>query len=323
MSNDFRIYNRPLVGRAPERQEGRKDQRLLRFKRGRRPGDIVRGIFLRLEGAAPGTAWVNLEGEELLAELPPDLAELSRLILAGRGVGATPTGVTEADFPLRAGSDCYFVLEKLDPEPVLRMLELGTEHVSAAHGEPAEYIKSREQALIFWRNIADLPPAQLAARYAMTRTALDHTLHERLWPLLRKAASLKLAGPADQTKAPSPRAVYLSFLSSNPEAMDRHAELNLLRAAIVGLLRPFGLRDLLFLPWLCPEASAIGLALLQKQPDFLLQAKLPDGRLLNVRGNSGNLAGLRQTVEAPGSADLLAGLLALHPGAGGGFSRRG
>jgi hypothetical protein len=77
---------------------GRPRGDVARFRQGRAAGDTVRGVFLRAETADRG--WFNLEGEELLARLPPE--------------GPRPA----------PGDAVLFVLEALEPEPVLRLLAL-------------------------------------------------------------------------------------------------------------------------------------------------------------------------------------------------------
>lgn len=69
---------------------------LARFCRGRKKGDVVSGVFLRLETEDLG--WARLEGEELLAHLPAS------------GVRPVP------------GDRVFFMVESLAPEVVLRML---------------------------------------------------------------------------------------------------------------------------------------------------------------------------------------------------------
>ena len=76
-------------------REGRSAS-LARFCRGRKQGDVVSGVFLRLESENLG--WALLEGEELLAHLP--------------GSGPRP----------EEGSQVFFRIESLAPEVVLRMV---------------------------------------------------------------------------------------------------------------------------------------------------------------------------------------------------------
>ncbi|CAK7047853.1 MAG: hypothetical protein DELT_00905 [Desulfovibrio sp.] len=69
---------------------------LERFKRNRKVGDVVSGVFLRLETESLG--WALLEGEELLAHLPAE--------------GPQP----------KERETVFFRVESLAPEVVLRML---------------------------------------------------------------------------------------------------------------------------------------------------------------------------------------------------------
>lgn len=75
---------------------GGRSASLARFCRDRKTGDIVSGVFLRLETENLG--WALLEGEELLAHLPAE--------------GPRP----------ETGSPVFFRIETLRPEVVLRML---------------------------------------------------------------------------------------------------------------------------------------------------------------------------------------------------------
>ncbi len=177
MSDDLRIYGRGAGGGA---YQDERRENLARFRRAHKPGEIVRGVFVRLEHAAPGTAWVNFEGSSLLAGLPPDLAEAALLIAKGQGAGAMPTGVREADFPLKNGDVCYFALESLEPEPVLRMLGLHEKNGQKNDDALAQALLLEQQA-IQRRSLLKLPLTQLAARYSQKRNALDAALRERLW----------------------------------------------------------------------------------------------------------------------------------------------
>ncbi|MDR2826043.1 MAG: hypothetical protein LBV76_04525 [Deltaproteobacteria bacterium] len=123
MSDNFRVNNNTSESGAGGFKSGsKKGDSLAHFKRGRKKGDIVMGVFLALERSTPGTAWVNLEGDKLLAVLPEEWAALAKRIFAGKGVGARPTGVDERDFPLQPGDSCYFELKAIEPRPVLQML---------------------------------------------------------------------------------------------------------------------------------------------------------------------------------------------------------
>jgi hypothetical protein len=115
--------------------------------------------------------------------------------------------------------------------------------------------------------------------------------------------------------------LYRRFVRDDAEAMERYSELALHRAAMVRGLRPHGLSDLLFAPWLAPGCLSVDLALLRGI--FVLQARLPRGTRLEVRGQTVNGDIGSQRLLPPGEDDLLSFLLSLYPGgAGGGFSRR-
>lgn len=75
---------------------GDRSASLERFRRNRQVGDVVSGVFLRLETETSG--WTLLEGEELLAHLPPE--------------GPRP----------QEGEAVFFRIESLTPEVILRLL---------------------------------------------------------------------------------------------------------------------------------------------------------------------------------------------------------
>jgi len=83
----------------------------------------VRGTFLRLEASRPGTAWINFDDSTLLAALPQELISPALAAMQTRGA-SSPPGAKARPFPLRTGDLCFFHLQALDPEPVLRMLSL-------------------------------------------------------------------------------------------------------------------------------------------------------------------------------------------------------
>lgn len=293
MADDFKIYGR---GAGLGQGFSRPGSGLERFKRGRRAGDLVRGIFLRLEAASPGTAWVKLEGEELLAQLPENLQGLARSILAAQGVGADPGGPTERDFPLQHGDSCFFVLEALEPEPLLRMLP----HALRPGQEPDAKLRellAGEQLLILWRQALSLPLAQLAARYLESRRRLDALLRARLWPG-RKAgdaeglvesgqaganpdvAALRAAlekadwqNPAwlrqNEADLGQPQIFpvrpedfpalgeFTAFLERDGEAAELYGNLRLYSAGLTHHFRARGLRAIHYLPWLQPGTQGL------------------------------------------------------------------
>ena len=135
---------------------------LARFCRGRKTGDVVSGIFLRMETESLGVAM--LEGEELLAQIPPEL-------------------VAEGAFPA-PGEQVFFHVESLVPEVVLRMI-------------PAADPRVRISSII-----PSAPLAQEAVLYVAARDRLDALLaapaaRESIFPLpdapSRKAAFIRCA----------------------------------------------------------------------------------------------------------------------------------
>ncbi len=115
---------------------------LARFCRGRKQGDVVTGVFLRLETETLG--WAMLEGEELLAHLPEEWSG--------------------GENPPSPGDRVFFRIEALAPEVVLRML---------APSHPL----ARLSAVM-----PSLPLAQEAALYIAARDRLDASLAGRARP---------------------------------------------------------------------------------------------------------------------------------------------
>lgn len=337
MSDDMRVYGRSGQEQAGGDPRQRRAEALKRFRGRHSAGDLVQGIFLNLEPASPGTAWVNLEGAALLAALPEDLAALAARISAGQGAGATPTGVTEADFPLKRGQACYFVLEALEPEPVLRMLG----H-SDASGKKTDLARAASEAR--WQGILRLPLTQLAARYTQKRGGLEQLLQQSLWTAddlkipfpkelpdsLTDFTAAAFAEPCGQ-EPESAQARYSAFIGAggNPTARQIFDELELYRVALVENLRPYGLLGLFFTPWLCPAARSLELAFLRQRSGesaapsrasamqgvtYKLQALFEEAGRQSRRELSGILGGI-SVLRSPGpeEADLLRQLLALKP----------
>lgn len=333
----MRIYGRSGQEQAGGDPRQRRAEALKRFKGRHRAGDLVQGIFLNLEPASPGTAWVSLEGAALLAALPEDLAALASLIAAGQGAGAMPTGVSPADFPLKRGQACYFVVEALEPEPILRMLG----HTDAS-GKKTDLASAAAAAR--WQGILRLPLAQLAAHYAQKRNGLEQLLQQRLWThkdleipfpkeLPESLSDFTAAAFADiEDELPqSAQARYSSFISGQEDPVPRQIfdELELYRVALVENLRPYGLLGFFFTPWLCPAAQGLQLAFLRQRsgeaaaPDrasamqgvtYKLQAFFEEGGRQVRRELSGILDGI-SLVRVPGQEEpeLLRQLIALKP----------
>lgn len=330
MSDDIRIY-----GGGGRQHEGdprkRRAAALQRFKRGHKSGDMVRGIFLNLEPASPGTAWVSLEGAALLAALPDNLAQTARLIAAGQGAGATPTGVREADFPIKRGQTCHFLLESLEPEPVLRML-------GVADGEAGALAKAAAEAR--WQGILRMPLTQLAARYTQKRMLLDGLLQQKLWTAEDRNSQFPQELPlnltdfsaiafAEETCPQSPQARYTAFIKGEDEIKRNFDEMEIYRAALLENLRLYGLLGFFFVPWLCPASRGLELAFYRHRapeaasPDrasamqgvtYKLQGTLEDGarqKRLELSGFLGGSKVLR--VSGPDDPDLLRVILAFRP----------
>ncbi|SBW09406.1 hypothetical protein KL86DPRO_50160 [uncultured delta proteobacterium] len=124
---------------------GGKDSRsasLARFCKGRKQGDVVSGVFLRLETETLG--WALLEGEELLAHLPENWQGAEDW----REGGNRPS----------PGDKVFFRIEALRPEVVLRML-------------PAADPLARLSALV-----PSVPLAQEAGLYVAARDKFDALL---------------------------------------------------------------------------------------------------------------------------------------------------
>lgn len=337
MSDDIRIYGGGGYPQGGDPRQ-RRAEALARFKRGHKSGDLVTGIFLRLEPVPPGTAWVSLEGAALLAALPDELAALARRIAAGQGAGAVPTGVSEADFPIKRGQSCYFVLEAVEPEPILRML--GT-------GEPKSAAVAAAEAR--WQAILRLPLTQLAARYTQKRGLLDGILQQKLWTpedlktefprsLPDSITDFSAAAFTEEKAEPdTPQGRYRAFILDAAKA--DFGEMETYRAALVENLRPHGLLGLFFVPWLCPAARTLELAFFRqhsgegKEPDrasalqgvsYKLQGTLGASPQQERRELSGQLGGSKvQRAPHAEEPDLLTQILSLRPdGLRQGFSRK-
>lgn len=261
MSDDLRIYS----GRQGQQQDDDPRQRraaaLQRFKQGHKSGELVTGIFLNLEPSAPGTAWVSLEGAALLAALPEDLSALAKRIAAGQGAGAMPTGVTDKDFPIKRGQSCYFILEAIEPEPVLRMLSAGSNSNSVAELRQAA-AKAR------WFSILRLPLTQLAARYTQHCIHLENLSQQMLWTKADLSIEFPSLLPEELSKLSATHIAenstlqkrYTAFVQEHEDTQQNFAELELYREALLSNLQPHGLLGLFFVPWLCPAARGLDLA---------------------------------------------------------------
>lgn len=253
---------------------------LERFKRGRKPGMLIEGIFLRLEPASPGTAWVNLEGETLLAALPDDLSEIARLNLSSKGVGAKSSTETRP-FPLAEGAACVFFLEKVEPEPVLRMLGPGTAARLTPESQSRLKAALSNQAGQRLKDLCNLPLSILATRYKSNRDQLAALLKNSA-PTRFKEDSFEKNGSEASNQLMSNqgnwlenRSTYLSLLCSSYNMLESYTEYNLFRTALVLTLKPFGLRDLRFSPWLCPKAYMVELAILDREKSVRIFNSLP------------------------------------------------
>ncbi len=236
-----------LTGGLGDRQgAGHDPERAARFRRAHRPGDTVRGVFLRPAAqsaafAGPGAhsgglGWADIEGQTLLASMPA--------------------------FP-PPGTELLFRVERTEPDIVLRLL---TEGDGAAVPPPS--------------------PARLAADYATARDRLDARLADTLfaeWTAWTgatapdtgtesaEAESLALGclrSPATAAARHAAFAAHVGHVTLNAEAAAlflacqraRLALLPVLRAGHPGVV-------LLHLPWLCPTARALDCAVLPPPPD--------------------------------------------------------
>ena len=135
MSGSSRIHGSGGYAGTPGDQPSRSAS-LARFCRGRKRGDVVSGVFLRME--ADNLGWALLEGEELLAHFPETWGEGGSCPLPGDRV--------------------FFRIEGLVPDVVLRMLQ-ATDPLARI----ASLLPSR-------------PMAQEAALYTVARDAFETLL---------------------------------------------------------------------------------------------------------------------------------------------------
>lgn len=191
-----------------ERQRPKGD--VARFRKGRGAGDTVRGVFLRME--TPEMGWINLEGEELLARLP------------GEGIRPSP------------GDAVLFVIEAMDPEPLLRIL-------------PQQGVLLR----------SPLPLARQAAIYSAKRDEFDGLLRARLWTPMDEANP----GVLHELDADTARNAMLDFLARDAEALEAYALVQLWAESLRAACRDGGLVVFRHLPWLCPAAACVEMAVLR------------------------------------------------------------
>lgn len=214
MNDSSRIQGQgPGFGGFSQRDRHRGD--VSRFRKGRSAGDTVRGLFLRMENNTMG--WINLEGEELLAQLPPE--------------GPRP----------EPGDAVLFVIEALEPEPVLRLLPQSGRVILAS----------------------SLPLARQAAIYSAKRDELDLLVRERLWAVMDQNTLAALSMDAC-------REAFLDFLAHDADAMELYAHVQLWSEYLRSACADGGLLFFRHVPWLCPEASSVELA-------FIHSSAMPDG----------------------------------------------
>lgn len=230
-----------LSGSFDDRQgAGHDPERAARFRRAHRPGDTVRGVFLRPAAqsaafAGPGAnagglGWADIEGQTLLASMPA--------------------------FP-QPGTELLFRVERTEPDIVLRLLAEGN---GAATPPPS--------------------PARLAADYAAARDRLDARLAVTLFPeWTAGTVSATGTGQADvvERAAPSPspaattaaarHAALAAHVAEDAETAGLFLACQRARLALLPVLRAAhpGVA-LLHLPWLCPTARALDCAVLPPQP---------------------------------------------------------
>lgn len=221
-------------------RSGHDPARAARFRRAHRPGDTVRGVFLRPAaqsaafagpGVAPGgLGWADIEGQTLLASMPA--------------------------FP-KPGTELLFLVERTEPDIVLRLLAEG----DGAGAPPPS-------------------PARLAADYAAARDRLDVRLAGALfagWAAETSTATAVEHPDAEEQAAPCPpftatAAAHHAALAAHVAEDAKTAALFLAcqraRLALLPVLRsahPGAV--LLHLPWLCPTARALDCAVLPPPPD--------------------------------------------------------
>lgn len=126
-------------------QDRDRSAALTRFRRGRKPGDVVSGTFVRMEAETLGL--VILEDEELLAQIPPErIAE-----------GAVPV----------PGERVFFQIEALVPEVLLRMLSVADPHVRLSSIFPSVPLAQEAVLYVNARDKLDAFAAEPATREAV------------------------------------------------------------------------------------------------------------------------------------------------------------
>lgn len=205
-------------------RQGHDPARAARFRRAHRPGDTVRGVFLRPAGqssafaaspASPafgansgGLGWADIEGQTLLASMPA--------------------------FP-QPGTQLLFLVERLEPDIVLRLLAAGD---GAGTPPPS--------------------PARLAADYAAARDRLDARLAEALFP-----AWIPPGAPDRPVTAAARHGAFAAHVADNADTADLFLACQRARLALLPVLRmAHAGATLLHVPWLCPTARALDCAIL-------------------------------------------------------------
>ena len=217
-------------------RSGHDPARAARFRRTHRPGDTVRGVFLRPAaqsaafagpGVAPGgLGWADIEGQTLLASMPA--------------------------FP-KPGTELLFLVERTEPDIVLRLLAEG----DGAGAPPPS-------------------PARLAADYAAARDRLDVRLAGALfagWAAETSTATAVEHPDAEEQAAPHPPTLAPATAAARHAALAAHVAENAETATLflacqrarLGLLPVLRAAHpgvtLLHLPWLCPAARALDCAI--------------------------------------------------------------
>lgn len=242
--------NIPFSGGGWRESEDRAQDRAVRFRKGRKPGDVIQGVFVR--PGPPGHGWVEVDGHPLLARLDAEPAQ---------------------------GQVLHFVIERLEPEIMLRLLDGGGRNAPAPATLLGNYIEARDQldAMLharLWNNEphAALHGARQAAVLAdgLPASAMPDggdSASPHVPPSVSPDDSHTSASAAGIPQAywlalsPEHRlALFAAFVGSDAEVAYRYLACQKARLAIAPLLRQRGIAFMQHMPWLHPAARGLDVA---------------------------------------------------------------
>lgn len=241
--------NFPFSGGGWRESEGRAQDRAARFRKGRKPGDTIRGVFVR--SGPPGHGWVEVDGHLLLARLDAEAFE---------------------------GQVLLFVIERLEPDIMLRLLDGGGTPAPAPATLLAHYIEARDKLDALLRiNLWSLPPAVEgtgATTVGHVNTFVDSAAASPPPPEADVPNDGGLTSATNSTAATSPihpdwanhpsatrLACLAALIGSTMQVARAYVAYQQARLALLPLLRERGVFWLQHMPWLHPAAQGLDVAI--------------------------------------------------------------